>query len=131
MIDEMGAIRQESLRSNPAMKEMRAFPFPLKGVVSAVYYKDDTTNATKQTLVDVVLMGGYSGLRKVPMMSSKTDASAGEEWTPEPGDIVVVMFVNGVWTDPLVVGYGMGSSFACINLNSSVTFTTPSFGVVV
>lgn len=105
MVDNTGARRQESLRSHPSMKGMREFPYPLKGIVDAVYYMDDPENITNQTLVDIVLMGGYSNLCNVPISSPKTNASEGTEWTPEPGDIVIVQFIGGRWTDPIVTGY--------------------------
>lgn len=87
------------------MEGMREFPYPLKGIVDAVYYMDDPANVTNQTLVDIVLMGGYSNLCNVPMASPKTNASDGTEWTPECGDIVIVQFIGGRWTDPIVTGY--------------------------
>lgn len=105
MLDETGARLQESLRQKPAMKDMRSFPFPLKGVIKAVYFRDNSQNKTKQTIVDITLFGGYADLRNVPMMAQKINKNSGEEWTPEQGDFVVVQFINGMWTEPIVVGY--------------------------
>lgn len=105
MMTESGARLQESLREKPATKEMRSFPYPLQGIIRTVYFKDSVGNPFSQTLVDIILFGGYSELTKVPLMASKVNMNAGEEWTPEEGDTVIVMFINGMWTSPIVSGY--------------------------
>ena len=105
MLDDNGARRQESLRVNPAMEQAQNFPYPLRGSVTAVYYQDDPKNKTAQTLVDIELLGGYSKLLGVPVLAPKVNRANGEEWTPDPGDIVVVQFVAGRWGDPIVTGY--------------------------
>lgn len=105
MMTETGARLQESLREKPAMQGMREFPYPLQGVVKKVYFQDSADGTLKQTTVDIILFGGYSELSKVPMMAQKVNMNAGEEWTPEEGDFVIVMFINGMWTSPIVTGY--------------------------
>jgi len=105
MLDETGARLQESLRQKPAMEGMRAFPYPLQGIIEKVYFKDATGNQLLQTVVDVIPFGGYSKLTKVPLMAQKVNMNAGEEWTPEEGDFVIIMFINGMWTSPIVTGY--------------------------
>jgi len=105
MLDDTGARLQESLRQKPAMEGMRAFPYPIQGIIEKVYFKDTTGNQLLQTLVDIIPFGGYSKLTKVPMMAQKVNMNAGEEWTPEEGDFVIVMFINGMWTSPIVTGY--------------------------
>lgn len=102
---EAGARLQESLREKPAIQEMRTFPYPLQGTIKKVYFLDSTGNPLLQTVVDIILFGGYSELTKVPMMAQKVNMNAGEEWTPEEGDFVIVMFINGMWTSPIVTGY--------------------------
>ena len=84
---------------------MRSFPYPLKGIIQAVYFQDNSQNKTKQTKVDITLFGGYADLRNVPMMAQKINKNSGEEWTPEQGDFVIVQFINGMWTEPIVMGY--------------------------
>jgi len=105
MLSEIGARRQESLRDKPAMQEMRSFPYPLQGTIKKVYFQDSTGNPLLQTVVDIILFGGYSELSRVPMMAQKVNMNAGVEWTPEEGDFVIVMFINGMWTSPIVTGY--------------------------
>jgi hypothetical protein len=105
MLDDTGARLQESLRQKPAMEGMRAFPYPLQGIIEKVYFKDSASNQLLQTVVDVIPFGGYSKLLKVPLMAQKVNMNAGEEWTPEEGDFVIVMFINGMWTSPIVTGY--------------------------
>lgn len=105
MIEETGARLQESLRVHPATKHLQTLPYPIKGTVQAVYYHDSTGNYIGQTVVDIELMGGYPRLMAVPLCTGKINVSNGEEWTPDPGDGVVVQFINGNWNDPLVTGY--------------------------
>jgi hypothetical protein len=105
MLDETGAYRQESLREKPELQEMRSFPYPLQGTIKKVYFQDSAGNPLLQTVVDIILFGGYSELSRVPMMAQKVNMNAGEEWTPEEGDFVIVMFINGMWTSPIVTGY--------------------------
>jgi len=105
MMTETGARLQESLREKPAMQGMREFPYPLQGVIKKVYFRDTVGNPLLQTVVDIILFGGYSELSRVPMMAQKVNMNAGVEWTPEEGDFVIVMFINGMWTSPIVTGY--------------------------
>lgn len=105
MIEHSGARSQESLREKPAMDDMRRFPYPLKGIIKEVLFQDHPQNPTHQTVVHLYMMGGYSELRMVPVCTPKINANAGEEWTPEEGDLVLVQFVDGRWTDPVVTGY--------------------------
>ncbi len=105
VLDETGARRQESLRTPPPKTEVTTFPYPLKGIVDAVYYVDSNGNAAGQTVVDVQLLFGYPKILKVPVCTGKINKDHGEEWTPDPGDGVVVQFINGNWHDPIVTGY--------------------------
>lgn len=105
MLDDTGARRQESLRTSPAIEETRTFPYPLRGSIVAVYFKDHAQNATHQTLVDVQLFGGYSLLQGVPLAVPKANRANGEEWTPDLGDCVIVQFIKGRWGDPIITGW--------------------------
>ena len=84
---------------------LQEFTYPLKGIVKAVYYVDTEGNETGQTVVDVKLMGGYASLKQVPLCTSKVNHVTGEEWTPDPGDGVIVQFIGGNWSDPIITGY--------------------------
>lgn len=105
MVDESGARTQEALRETPWLQEHMQVLVPLRGIIKQVYFMDDAANKTHQTVADITMLGGYSDLRKVPFLSMKSRAEHGEEWTPEPGDNVVVQFINGRWSDPVVVGH--------------------------
>lgn len=105
MIDETGARLQENMRQAPAAARALEFPFPLRGVIDKVFFMDDGANVTLQTVVDVNLHGGYNKLLKVPLCTTKVNKDHGYEWTPEPGDGVIVQFINGHWDDPIVTGY--------------------------
>jgi uncharacterized protein YdaT len=87
------------------MQEVLNFNATLKGNITNVRFVDDSSNKTGQTVVDVLLMGGYTELRKVPLTTSKTNSDNGEEWTPEVGDVVLVQFINGNYADPVVTGF--------------------------
>lgn len=105
MLDQTGARKQESLRTTPAQRTVQNVPYPLKGVIKAVYYYDAPGNPTRQTVVDIDLLNGYPPAKKVPLCTGKINRTTGEEWTPDPGDGVVVQFINGNWSDPIVTGY--------------------------
>jgi uncharacterized protein involved in type VI secretion and phage assembly len=55
--------------------------------------------------VNIALGGGYPNISNVPLMTQKVNKENGEEWTPDPGDIVLVQFINGNFWEPVVVGY--------------------------
>lgn len=105
MIEESGARLQEAMRETPWLREHMQVTVPLRGIIKRVYFKNDKTNLTHQTVADITMLGGYSDLRQVPFMSMKSRAHHGEEWTPEPGDNVVVQFIGGRWSDPIVTGH--------------------------
>lgn len=105
MLLNTGARLQESLQVHPAAERMQSFPFPLSGLISAVKFSDDSQNKVKNTLVDIDLHQGYGVLKDVPITSSKANKIAGEEWTPDKGDVVVVQFLGGLWTKPVVTGF--------------------------
>lgn len=105
MIDETGARRQESLREAPAQAGLREMPYPVRGIVRSVHYHDSENNPTGQTVVDIDLLGGYPTITKVPLCTGKINKATGEEWTPDPGDGVIVQFIYGHWNDPIVTGY--------------------------
>jgi len=107
MLDDTGARRQESRREQPAMREVRNFDRTLKGVIQpeGVFYRDDPQNKTGQTLVNITLFGGFPNISNVPLMTQKVNKENGVEWTPDPGDVVLVQFINGNFWEPVVVGY--------------------------
>lgn len=106
MLEETGARLQESLRTTPWQEQALQVPYPLRGIITSVQYKD--TGSFKQTTANIRLLGGYSNaLENVPFCSAKYNGQnegTGEEWTPEPGDNVVVQFLNGRWNDPIITG---------------------------
>ena len=103
MIDETGARLQESLREHPAVRETRQIDRILKGTIVGIKWRDDTENQTGQTLVDLILWGGYPNINNVPMSAEKFHQGNGEEWSPELGDLVLVAFVNGSWSEPVII----------------------------
>ena len=104
MLDPSGARRQESLREHPAIEGIRNIDRLVKGVIKphGVSYKDQ--NKSGQTLVDISLYGGYPDIYGVPVASGKFNKGNGVEWTPDPGDVVLVQFINGNFSNPVVVG---------------------------
>lgn len=105
MVDQSGARQNEALRQHPSDKSVKYVPFPLKGEIQAVYYADTEGNPTKETVVDIQPRGGYPLLKKVPLCTGKINKTTGEEWTPDPGDGVIIQFIDGNWRDPIVTGY--------------------------
>lgn len=103
MIDETGARLQENMRVNPAVHFIRSLDRMLRGVITAIRYKDNPSKP-RMTLVDI-FMSGYPPLKNVPILSSKINRDNGEEWTPDTGDGVVVAFINGNFNEPVVLGY--------------------------
>jgi hypothetical protein len=63
-----------------------------------------TTADKKQTLVDVYLYENMPPLFGVPIMSGKANFTNGEWHDLEDGDLVVVQFLSGNPSDPLIVG---------------------------
>ncbi|BET57906.1 phage baseplate assembly protein V [Geobacter sp. 60473] len=107
MLDENGSRKQESMRTNPAVQEVRECFYTLRGVIqpNGVLFKDAPLNKTGQTLVSISLLGGYPDIYRVPLACSKANPDNGEEWTPEPGDQVLVQFINGSFHAPVVTGF--------------------------
>jgi hypothetical protein len=107
VLDPTGARHQESLREPPAMREVRTIDRILKGVIQpeGVFYRDDPQNKTGQTLVNITLFGGYPNISNVPLMTQKVNKENGVEWTPDPGDVVLVQFINGNFWEPVVIGF--------------------------
>lgn len=107
MLNENGSRNQESMRTNPAVQEVRECFYTLRGVIqpNGVLFKDAPLNKTGQTLVNISLLGGYPDIYRVPLACSKANADNGEEWTPEPGDQVLVQFINGSFHAPVVTGF--------------------------
>jgi len=103
MVDANGARLQERLRELPALKDIRTIDRLFKGVIkpNGVHYKNQ--NKRGQTLVDISLYGGYPDIDRVPVASSKLNHDNGVEWTPDPGDIVLVQFINGNFSEPVVM----------------------------
>lgn len=106
MMDETGARGQESLRTHPAYREVTTIDRMLRGVImpNGVHFSDDPKNTTGTTMVDVSLMGGYPDICGVPITHPKINYQTGEEWTPDPGDAVLVAFINGNFWEPVVIG---------------------------
>ncbi|QSV44409.1 phage baseplate assembly protein V [Geobacter benzoatilyticus] len=92
---------------NPAVQEVRECFYTLRGVIqpNGVLFKDAPLNKTGQTLVNISLLGGYPDIYRVPLACSKANPDNGEEWTPEPGDQVLVQFINGNFHAPVVTGF--------------------------
>lgn len=107
MLNENGSRNQESMRTNPAVQEVRECFYTLRGIIqpNGVLFKDAPLNKTGQTLVDISLLGGYPDIYRVPLACSKANPDNGEEWTPEPGDMVLVQFINGSFHAPVVTGF--------------------------
>lgn len=107
MLNENGSRNQESMRTNPAVQEVRECFYTLRGVIqpNGVLFKDAPLNKTGQTLVNISLLGGYPDIYRVPLACSKANPNNGEEWTPEPGDMVLVQFINGSFHAPVVTGF--------------------------
>lgn len=101
MLTQIGARLQESLREHPALERTRNFNRMLKGVILSVNWRD--LNQSQQTLVDIALYGGYPNIYNVPVSAEKFNQGNGEEWTPEPGDMVLVTFIDGNWSEPIVL----------------------------
>ena len=70
-----------------------------------VMFKDNPQNPTGMTVVNLVLLGGDPPLKRVPVMSPKVNQTNGEAEDPEPGDQVVVGFVDGAFWKPLILGF--------------------------
>lgn len=89
------------------MREVRNVNLLLKGVIqpAGVLLRDNPQNKTGITLVNVSLFGGYPNITNVPIMAKKINKENGEEMTPDPGDIVLVQFINGNFWEPVVMGF--------------------------
>lgn len=101
-----GSRKQGAMATNPAVQERTGgMNFPLRGKImpNGVRYRDQ--NGAKQTLVDVFLYDYYPSIANVPLAHTKMNQNNGEEWTPEPGDLVLVQFIAGNLKDPIITGY--------------------------
>lgn len=103
MIDQTGARRQESLRTTPAMDTVQSIYATKRGVITTVKYKDGA-EASRMTVVDIFL-SGFPPLQNVPIATTKSNDMNGEEWTPDPGDGVLVTFVDGNFWEPVIIGF--------------------------
>jgi len=106
LIDEIGTVLSETIRTNAEFKASMEFPFPIRARITKVMFQDE--NPTSQTLVDLKPLGPYSALYNVPFALPKINAQNGAEWTPDLGDVVVVQFIDGRWHDPIITGYCAG-----------------------
>lgn len=88
-----------AMSCNPASYSPSIF----RGKISKVVHPDQ--NATRQTLVDLYMYDSMPLLYAVPVMASKIDAFNGAQQTPETGDVVVVGFLSGRMSDPVVLGF--------------------------
>jgi hypothetical protein len=105
MYEDNGARRQTTLTPSPITDKYLGGNIPnLRGLIlpNGVRYKDQT--GAKQTVVDIYLFDYYPDLFNVPLMRTKINMENGEEWSPEPGDLVAVTFLGGDFGDPLVMG---------------------------
>jgi len=102
-----GARKQESLRTHPASADVLTCHDLLLGIIQkhGVFHSDNGQNQSASTLVNISLQHGWPDIYKVPILSAKINRSNGESIDPEPGDQVVVAFLNGRFTHPVVVGF--------------------------
>lgn len=101
--DPAGTQRQGLVSRFGGFGEEEALFFPVLGRIEAVRCAD--TNKMAQTQVDVLLYGQRAFLYSVPLLHAKINAANGEDWTPEKGDLVVVVFLEGDRRRPIVIGY--------------------------
>lgn len=92
-------LEQTAMMHNPS----QFAPALFRGKISRVIHAD--SNTTLQTLVDLYMYDLLPLLYAVPVMASKINASNGEQQTPEAGDVVLVGFIGGKSSDPVVLGY--------------------------
>lgn len=102
-IDHTGACLQENMRVNPARQSMSEQFYTKRGTIGSVRFQDHPEHP-RFTVVDVI-MEGFPLLVNVPVLSPKINKNNGEEWTPEPGDWVLVSFIDGNFYQPFVMGY--------------------------
>ncbi|MCK5607601.1 hypothetical protein KAR91_37300 [Candidatus Pacearchaeota archaeon] len=105
-----GDRRQESMRKVPAVERaMKQMFYPLRGkiVENGVMLKDSDANDAKQTVLSIKLYDElFSVIHNVPLApSAKTNKDNGEACTPETGDNVLVFFVGGDFSDPIVTSF--------------------------
>lgn len=102
-----GARKQESLRSNPAARDVLVCHDLLLGIIQkhGVFHQDNGQNPSKSTLVNISLQHGWPDIYRVPILSPKINRSNGTSMDPEPGDQVVVAFLNGNFSLPVVIGF--------------------------
>jgi phage gp45-like len=95
------------MRENPAVKEIRTCDSVMLGFIQehGVFFPENEQNPTAKTLVNVSLLNGWPDIKRVPVMTVKTNTSNGTWADPEPGDQVVVAFLNGNFFEPLVIGF--------------------------
>ncbi len=107
MVTPDGARKQESLRTHPASADVRTCHNLLLGIIQkhGVFYSDNGQNKSASTLVNISLQHGWPDIYRVPILSAKINRSNGESIDPEPGDQVVVAFLNGSFSHPVVVGF--------------------------
>ena len=107
MLDQTGARRQESMRVSSGMDRVHNIDRTLRGSImpNGVFFSDHPNNKSGVTLVNISLIGGYPDIFYVPIMYSKINNKNGEEWTPDTGDSVLVTFINGNFSEPVVIGY--------------------------
>lgn len=107
MITPDGARKQQSLQTHPATRVVQSCHDLLLGMIqkNGVFHTDNGQNPSGSTLVNISLMHGWPDIYRVPILSPKINRSNGMSMDPEPGDQVVVAFLNGSFCHPVVVGF--------------------------
>lgn len=103
--DPVGTWRHGPARHFDSAPGESLIQFPVLGRIEAVRCLDAAKNKMKQTQVDISVYGGRAYLYDVPLLHSKINQDNGEDWTPEKGDMVVVVFLEGDSRRPIVVGF--------------------------
>lgn len=100
----MAIIEQNTMSFNPGQNKVGQLDGIFRGkiVPNGVRF---ISGETKQTLVDVYIYALLNVIPGIPLLSGKINRSDGEEWTPEEGDLVAVMFFGKKAGDPIIIGY--------------------------
>lgn len=99
---------QEGLRVNPAILEtQKEFFSLLEGIIQpgGIFFPGDGQNSANQTLANISLLNGNPDLYRVPILVPKAGKQNGENSDPEPGDRVLVGFIGGSFSRPVVMGF--------------------------
>lgn len=107
MFADDGSRVQGSLQVHPAVVRAQGFYGLFLGVIqqSGIFHSDSGQNPAGCTLVNLTLLHGHPDLYRVPVLTPKANRQNGESIDPEPGDQVVVAFLNGNLCQPVVIGF--------------------------